>query len=279
MLCLRQFLYLATVCACAAVWLCAPAVALAHDKWLEVEPGVSLQPAPAKIYLATGEALRQAELLPERRASRVLKFELRAAASVQDLAGSFREDAQPIAAVPALPAGSSVLRLDTAPIDIELSAEKFGAYLLDERLIDVLAERKRRGEEDAPGRERYSRNLKALTQVGDKLDAVVTRAIGQELELVPMTPPHRLREKGELAIKVLFRGQPLIGCAVSAAQRWRNQVHEVYKRTDQSGTAQFTVETRGLWLIRMVHMHRAEAKDAASGVDWRSHWASLSFAY
>lgn len=124
MLCLRQFLYLATVCACAAVWLCAPAVALAHDKWLEVEPGVSLQPAPAKIYLATGEALRQAELLPERRASRVLKFELRAAASVQDLAGSFREDAQPIAAVPALPAGSSVLRLDTAPIDIELSAEK-----------------------------------------------------------------------------------------------------------------------------------------------------------
>lgn len=251
----------------------------AHDKWLEAEPAFSARPTSAKLYLATGEALRQAELLPERRPQRILSFQLRKATGVQDLVPLFREDQQPIAVLPQLPAGSHLIRLDTSPIDIELEAGKFGAYLLDERLIAVLAERKQRGEEDAPGRERYSRHLKALIQIGGKIDGAVSQPLGQELEIVTLASPHLLGAAKEISVQVLFRGQPLAGCAVSAAQRWRNRVHEVYKRTDRAGKTSFAIEPHGLWLIRMVHMRRAEPKDAAAGIDWRSHWASFSFAY
>ncbi|MFO0580479.1 MAG: hypothetical protein U1A78_41435 [Polyangia bacterium] len=50
--------------------------AQAHDKWLEVEPFHSAAPSPAKVYLLTGEALQQAELVPLRRAASVRRFQL-----------------------------------------------------------------------------------------------------------------------------------------------------------------------------------------------------------
>ena len=266
-------------CALLAIPLIAEAPARAHDKWLEVEPAVTAQPAPTKVYLATGEALRQPELLPERRARRVLSFEVRSAAGVKNLVSSFREDQQPIAALPSLAPGSHLIRFDTSPIDIELDATKFGAYLLDERLIDVLVERQRRSEEDKPGRERYSRHLKALVQVGDKLDPLVTQPVGQEHEIVPLIMPHSLRAGQELQVKVLFHGQPLSGRAVSMAQKWRGRVSEVFQRTNDAGIAKFVIEPRGQWLVRLIHMQRTEGSDAAAGIDWRSHWASLSFSY
>lgn len=266
-------------CTLLAISLSAEAPASAHDKWLEVEPAVTAQPAPTKVYLATGEALRQPELLPERRARRVLNFEVRSAAGVKNLAPSFREDQQPIAALPSLSPGSHLIRFDGSPIDIELDATKFGAYLLDERLIDVLSERQRRAEEDAPGRERYSRHLKALVQVGDKLDPLVLQPVGQELEIIPLAMPHSLRAGQELQFKVLFHGQPLSGRAVSMAHKWRNRVSEVFQRTSDAGIVKFAVEPRGQWLVRLIHMHRAEGPDATGGIDWRSHWASLSFSY
>lgn len=261
----------------AALWM--PQRAQAHDKWIEVEPAASPQPTSAKIYLATGEALKNAEYLPERRAGRIAALELRSAASVQDLRALFREDAQPIARVDALPSGTSLVRLDTQPVDIELPADKFSAYLLEERLIDVLSERKQRGEEDRSGRERYSRSLKALVQVGPRVDAHVTQPVGQTLELVPLAPPHALGGAGTLAVRVLFRGQPLAGCALAAAQRYRSRTHEVYVRSDAQGIARFAVEPRGQWLLHTVHMHRAQGNDAQGEIDWRSHWASLYFAY
>lgn len=261
------------------ITLISEAPASAHDKWLEVEPAVTAQPAPTKVYLATGEALRQPELLPERRARRVLSFELRSTAGSKNLVSSFREDQQPIATLPSLAPGSHVIRFDTSAIDIELESTKFGAYLLDERLIDILAERQRQGEEDKPGRERYSRHLKALVQVGDKLDPLVTQPVGQELEIVPLIAPHSLRAGQELPIKVLFRGQPLSGRAVSIAQKWRGRVAEVFQRTSDAGIAKFAVEPRGQWLVRLIHMHRAQGPDTAAGIDWRSYWASLSFSY
>lgn len=266
-------------CTLLALSLIAETPASAHDKWLEVEPAATAQPAPTKVYLATGEALRQPELLPERRARRVLSFEVRSTAGVKNLTSSFREDQQPIAALPSLAPGSHLIRFDTSAIDIELDSTKFGAYLLDERLIDILAERQRRSEEDKPGRERYSRHLKALVQVGDKLEPLVTQPVGQELEIVPLTTPHSLRAGQELQVKVLFHGQPIGGRAVSIAQKWRGRVAEVFQRTSDAGIAKFVVEPRGQWLVRLIHMHRAEGPDGAAGIDWRSYWASLSFSY
>ena len=110
--------------------------------------------------------------------------------------------------------GTSVIALDQATVDIELPADRFQSYLLEERLIDILSLRAQRGQEDAPGRERYSRCLKALARVGQadrKAGDAALRPIGQELEIVPLEWPYGLRPGGRLPVQVIFRGRPLAG--------------------------------------------------------------------
>lgn len=250
--------------------------ALSHDKWIEAEPSHSGAPSPTRIYLVTGEALQQAELLPLRRASSVVRFVSASSAGSRDLRGLLREDQQPIALLQPehVRAGSTVIALDTAPVDIWLPAEKFQRYLFEERLMDVLALRARRGQEEAPGRERYSRSLKALVQVGPKPEDVALRPIGQELEILPLAHPHGLQLGGALAIKVLFRGKPLPGRAVTFANRYRSNVATRIVRTDENGQAAVPLERTGEWLIALVHMEPSAEPDA----DWRSYWSSLSFA-
>jgi hypothetical protein len=102
----------------AFVLLCiAPRPGFAHDKWIEAEPFTSPTPQATKIYLATGEALQQSELLPLRRASSVRRFQVVSSAGTQDLRGVLREDQQPIAVAPVemIRPGTSVIVVDTAP--------------------------------------------------------------------------------------------------------------------------------------------------------------------
>ena len=197
-----------TVC-CLALSLLAllPRPAAAHDKWLDVDPFVMSAPAPLKVYLVTGDALQKPELLPVQRKSRMTRFQFLSVSGKRDLLPLLREDQQPIASVEAevLAQGTSVLLLDTAPIDILLNAEKFQAYLFEEHLMDILVERAERREEDAPGRERYSRSLKAIVQVGTKLDELATRTLGQELEIVPLVNPYGISVGGKLTVQEIGR--------------------------------------------------------------------------
>lgn len=261
-------------------------IARAHDRWIEVEESPSGSGGPAaKVYLLTGEALREAEQRPERRRARLARFELRsgpgagkAGPQVQDLRGAFREDQQPIAVLEALPPGCGVLVLDTTPAQIELPADRFAAYLLEERLIDVLALRVQLGQEDVPGRERYSRSMKALVRGagGGRCDgeaALLSAPAGQELEIVPLGSPYARAASGALAVRVLFRGQPLPGRAISAAHRQGGRTTETFQRTDARGEARFTLAAGGDHLIRLIHMVRAPE----AGAEFRSYWASLWF--
>ena len=248
----------------------------AHDKWLEVEPFQSAAPSPAKVYLLTGEALQQAELLPLRRAASVRRFQLVSSAGSRDLRSQLREDQQPIAITQpdGLRPGTSVLALDTAPVDILLTAEKFQRYLFEERLIDILALRATRGQEEAPGRERYSRSLKALVQVGERLDDVALRPVGQDLEIVPLLHPYSLPPGRPLEVRVLFRGKPLAGRAVTFANRYRSNVTTRIVRTGADGRVSAPLERAGDWLVALVHMEPSTEPEA----DWRSYWSSLTFA-
>lgn len=250
--------------------------ALSHDKWFEIEPSRSTVPTQTKIYLVTGEALQRAELLPLRRAASVYRFQRITTTGVRDLRGMLREDMQPIGVVSVdqIHAGTSLIVLDTQPVDIWLTAEKFQSYLFEERLIDILAMRAQRRQEDAPGRERYSRCLKTIVQVGDKRDDVVLLPVGQDLEIVPLTHPYSLRLGANLAVRVLFRGKPISGRAVTFARRHHSHVTTTVVRTDDGGQASVPVDQSGDWLVALVHMEPA----TEAGADWRSYWSSLTFA-
>jgi len=150
-----------------------------------------------------------------------------------------------------------------------------GPYLLEERLVDALLLRAMGGNEDAPGRERYSRSLKAIVQVGSKLDAFVTQPTGAEMEIVPLAHPHGLTAGtgASLTVQVLFKGKPLVGRALMAANRFRRNITTKTLRTDTNGKATFPIGRTGDWMFRLVHIEPSADID----VDWRSYWTSLTF--
>ena len=189
----------------------------------------------------------------------------------RDLRPSLREGQSPIAELPTLAAGTHLVVLESTAIAIELAAPKFEEYLAEEHLDEVRRARTERKQGDAPGRERYTRYLKALVQVGAASDGTATRAVGGELEIVPTQDP--FAGGTTLAVQVLFRGKPLAGRFLVAAHRVAGKVTTETARTDGEGKARFTMERRGDWMVRLVQMEPSREP----GADWRSYWSSLTF--
>ncbi len=249
--------------------------ATAHDQWLEAEPFFSPTPGREKVYLYLGDRFADAQPLVVKTRDKFVRFFIQSTAGKRDVLPDVREDVSPALLLTSGKAsGSFVVAADAVPYTLELEPKKFAAYLLEERLIGVLAARVAAGAEDLPGRERYTRHLKALLQIGQKLDAFVTQPVGQELEIVPESHPYGVAPGGQLVVKVLYKGKPLAGQAVSAVNRYRGEIQSKTWRTDANGRVAFTLARPGDWMIRLVHMEASDQKD----VDWRSWWSNLTFA-
>jgi uncharacterized GH25 family protein len=158
---------------------------------------------------------------------------------------------------------------------VELDPERFAGYLAEEGLDRALAAWRRGGETDAPARDRYTRHAKALVAVGEPAASewAFTRPLGLELELVPERNPLALHPGAAFAVRVLWRGKPLAGAQVVSRSRARPGSPELV-RTDRNGRATLHLDEAGMWMIKAVHMVRAEADPLA---DWHSAWASLTF--
>lgn len=178
-------------------------------------------------------------------------------------AGRFRSEA----------AGAHWIVYDNRPRPIELDPRTFEAYLAEEGLEAVIAERRARGEAARPGRERYSRCAKALVVVGRAAGAAeLPRELGLELELVLDATPETLAG-GSLPLRVVFRGAPLAGARVVALPRAAPGARLV-TRTDAAGAVRLELPTAGVWLIKAVHMVRTP--EGSADADWESLWASLT---
>ncbi len=251
---------------CCAALICTAAEA--HDQWLETEPVAPVAGKSFKLYLQVGEHLSSAEPALLKSRDRYARFAAITSKGRRDLLATLREDTQPIAVVP-MEKASMVIALDSTTRQIELDAEKFAAYLLEERLINVLAQRVERNEEDVPGREKYSRSMKTLVFGAD--DELLLKPIGQDLEVVPLTSPRKAT--GTLKVQVLLKGKPLPGAALTIASRSSTVVKAQHLRTGPDGKAELTFARSGDWFIGLVHMERSTEPDA----DWRSYWSSLTF--
>ena len=90
------------------------------------------------------------------------------------------------------------------------------------------------------------------------------------LEADPTTAPG-----GQLPIRLLHDKQPLSNALVVAFRKTMTRdVHEMVRgRTDREGRMTIPISS-GAWLIKAVHMQRAQA---ASGAEWQSVWTALTF--
>lgn len=178
--------------------------------------------------------------------------------------------------------GIHLLAYDSTPQHITLEASKFHAYLHDEGLDFVKAQREQSGTAQLPARERYRRHIKTLIAVGPtaqavkELDTTYALHAGQRLELTPMRNPLALAPGDALPIRVTFDNQPLGNALVKAWHKHNGQLVMIRATTSATGEVHFNMPYAGDWMVSVVHMTPAVGSDE-EGVDWDSFWGNLSF--
>lgn len=262
----------------AGLLVAAPAVA--HDFWVVPAELVMPEPKEAKVIdvsLYVGEHFVAESEKPFQR-DRLVTFQHVHGGKRDDLLSAkpalFEDGKPPLARLPVQGAGGHLLAMDRVAINIELTAPRFDDYLAHEGLGHLVTERARLGEREKPGRERYSRYLKTLIQVGDARDDSFKEVTGAALELVPEQNPVFVESGATLPVQIRFRGQPLPGVRLEALSRDGADIRSAMITADGAGIARVPIDRKGVWLLRMVHMVRCEGCPDA---DWESFWTSYTF--
>ena len=173
--------------------------------------------------------------------------------------------------------GTYVIGWNSSPSYIEIDSKDFTEYIEAEGYQNVVKTRKEQGKQDAKGREKYVRFLKAFVQVGSKLTKDYAQPLGQKIEIIPMSNPYSLKRGSDLSVKILFDGKPLPGARVMSTYDTFSKEHDVYAHTidtSQDGTVKIPISQNGIWLLRVNIMMPLEGDPKA---DWQSFWANCTF--
>ncbi len=178
------------------------------------------------------------------------------------------------------PPGTYSIGVSTAAKVLEMSAEDFNNYLAHDGVDDVLKTRERDGKLQASARERYSKHVKAIIQVGEARTAAFGARLGYPIEIVPRQNPYDLSVGDKLEVVVLRAGEPLEGQLVYASHEGFHghddsgaHIEAVKTRTDANGVATIDLSTHGHWYVRLIHMVEVQEPE----VDYESNWATLTF--
>jgi uncharacterized GH25 family protein len=261
----------------ALVLACGPRVAAAHEFWIQPERFWLPVDATTPMTLQVGTGTeRQRSRLPPRR---VLRFDATAS-------GGQLQDLRPILTLGAPTADAALsfarpgayvvtLRSDAAA-QSHLSAARFNTYAEEEGLTPALEARAARGLTAIDASERYSRQTKALVQVGDGgAQDIVTQPVGLTLEIVPEVSPYALPHPASLPVRVLYEGRPLAGALVKITNLAHDAAPLEQHRTDGEGRAGFAMPSGGTWMMDVVWTKPLTDE----GVDFETVFSSLSFGF
>ncbi len=244
--------------------------AAAHDLWIEPS---SFQPAPATrvgVRLFIGQLFR-GDTFP-RDPQYMLRFAVIGGGGETAIPGV--PDTDPAGFLIAGKPGLYELVYTSRHGSVQLEGEKFEKYLAEEGLEPISAERARRGQTRSIAKEIYSRWAKSLIVVGGNAGTGYDRVLGLKLEVVPERNPYALAAGQQLPVRLLYEGAPLAMAKVVALSK-DDPSRQVSARTDKQGRVRLTLDRPGVWMVKAVHMIAAPA---ASGADWESFWASITFA-
>ena len=172
--------------------------------------------------------------------------------------------------------GTYAAGISTLPRMIELGPEDFKEYLEHEGLKDMIAERKEKGLENQSVREKYSKHVKAILQVGGTRTDHFSKEFGYPIEFVPVNNPYTLKVGDRATFKLLFNGKPLAeqGVHISSRNDGVNPfAKEIPSRTDEQGQVSFEITETGHWYVATIHMVESPEKD----VEYESNWATITF--
>lgn len=174
-------------------------------------------------------------------------------------------------------AGTYVVGLSTKPREFQLDAKAFNDYLKTDGIPDILELRRRDGSLNRPARERYSKHIKALFQVGERRSPEWESTLGYPAELVPLDNPYSLHPGATLRLRCLVDGsavsQQLVMVGGRAGRAGDVRLPSRTLRADASGMVTVTLPTAGRWYVKFIHM--IPMRDGR--VDYESKWATITF--
>ena len=171
-------------------------------------------------------------------------------------------------------AGTYVAGASTRPRAFGLTAEQFNAYLEEDGIPDVLAARRAGNELGKGARERYSKHVKAVFQVGEARSDGFGMVLGYPAEIVPLENPYAIGRGASLRVRCLVDGRPVANQTVLwGGEHEGQELAQRSTRTDADGVAQVTLGVAGKWYVKFVHMVRV----TEPGLDYESKWATLTF--
>ncbi len=170
--------------------------------------------------------------------------------------------------------GTYLAGVSTKPREIDLKAAEFNDYLQHDGIPDTLAARKQNDELGNNVRERYSKHVRAVFQVGDKLSDDYKQPLNYPVEIIPQQNPYSLKVGQTMVVLCTLEGQPIANQFVMAGWESRSgELHPLELRTDASGYAHVKLAGAGKWFIKFIHMTRLSGPN----LNYESKWASLTF--
>lgn len=170
--------------------------------------------------------------------------------------------------------GTGIAGVSTLPRELDLAAQDFNDYLAHDGVLDVLEARRRDEELGKDARERYSKHVKAVFQVGERRSGGFDMELGYPAELVPLENPYALGPDGTLSVRCLVDGDPVPGQLVLwGGESGDGPLEERSTRSDESGVAVVRIDQPGKWYVKFINMVPSEE----DGLDYVSKWATLTF--
>jgi uncharacterized GH25 family protein len=248
------------------------APAASHDHWLapsSFRPGLGER---VDLELRVGHP-QEFERLP-RDPLRIVRFETVAPGGERAQVPGF-DARSPAGLFKAKVPGAHLLVYQSNHSFVEIEADAYAAFLREEGLEDVLAERARRGEQALPGRDSYARFDKLLLRAADGPGVGFERVAGLPLELVLETDPAAWTPLAPVRLRLELDGTPLEGRQVRLVRLTAPHLL-LLARTDADGRVELRPERAGPVAAFAVHQRRARPEQGLPG-DWESLWASFAF--
>lgn len=247
-------------------------IASAHEFWVRPSQYEATPGQLGRFFLLHGHRF-EGEFVP-RNEPYVKRFEIIDAEGTQQVMG---RHGQLTNLARLRTAGTSVVAYESEEVLSELGPERFAAYLEEQGLDHVAKQRDALGETDQPGIEMYARCAKALVRVEGEGSGLEDRVVGLPLEIV-LEPLDSASAGRQVRVRVLYLGEPMANARVvavsqQAASSGTSSAQVV--RTDAEGYAPIELDRSGPWMLTCLHMFRTDDRDDA---DWKSFWASLTFA-
>ncbi len=112
--------------------------------------------------------------------------------------------------------GTYVVGVSTKPRNIELTADKFNAYLEHDGVLDMLEYRAANNALEQDAVESYQKHVKAIYQVGDSYSNDWNQNLGYPIEFIPLANPYEKYSGDKIELQLLLDGKPLTNQLVYA---------------------------------------------------------------